>query len=107
MPGFIVHQGAVVLCSHAGQATPTAPNPRVTVSGQPIVTIAAPYTIAGCPFTTPGGTPQPCITGQWLSGATRVLAGGQPVVLQDSQSICTPNGTPMNIVSTQVRVRGT
>jgi hypothetical protein len=107
MPGFLVHQGAVVMCSHAGQAMPIAPNPRVTVSGTPIVTITAPYTVAGCPFVTPGGTPRPCVTGQWLVGATRVLAGGQPVVLQDSPSICAPNGTPMNIVSTQTRVRGT
>jgi hypothetical protein len=105
MPGFLVHQGAVVLCSHAGQALPTAPNPRLLVSGQPIVTITAPYTVAGCPFTT--AAPQPCVTGQWLTGATRVLAGGQPVVLQDSQSICAPNGTPMIIVSTQTRVTGT
>ena len=35
MPGFLVHVGATVLCSHGGQAQPTVPNPRVTVSGQP------------------------------------------------------------------------
>ena len=27
----------------------------------------------------------PCVTAQWLVGATRVLAGGQPVLLQDSR----------------------
>ena len=44
MPGFLVHVGAQVICSHAGQAQPTVPNPRVTVSGQPTVlmTIALP-----------------------------------------------------------------
>ena len=31
MPGFLVHVGATVLCSHGGQAQPTVPNPRVTV----------------------------------------------------------------------------
>ena len=30
MPGFLLHQGATVLCAHAGQATPTVPNPRFT-----------------------------------------------------------------------------
>ena len=35
MPGFLIHVGASVLCSHGGQAKATAPNPRVTVSGQP------------------------------------------------------------------------
>jgi hypothetical protein len=39
-------------------------------------------------------------------GATRVRANGQPVLLQDSQAICTPNGTPLNILVTQMRVRG-
>ena len=36
MPGFVLHVGATVLCAHGGQAQPTAPNPRVLVSGQPI-----------------------------------------------------------------------
>ncbi len=106
MPGFLLHVGATVMCTHAGQAQPTAPNPRVLVGGQPVVTQAAPYTIAGCPFNV-SGAPVPCVTAQWITGATRVLAGGQPVLLQDSQAICTPNGTPLNIVVTQVRVRGT
>ena len=35
MPGFLLHVGATVLCAHGGQAQPTAPNPRVLVSGQP------------------------------------------------------------------------
>ena len=37
MPGFLLHVGATVLCAHGGQAQPTAPNPRVLVSGQPTV----------------------------------------------------------------------
>jgi hypothetical protein len=36
----------------------------------------------------------PCVTGQWLVAATRVFSNGQPLVLLDSQAICTPNGTP-------------
>ncbi len=46
MPGFLVHVGAQVLCSHAGQATPTVPNPRVTVSGQPTVLMTG--ALRGC-----------------------------------------------------------
>lgn len=106
MPGFLLHVGATVMCAHAGQAQPTAPNPRVKVNGQPIVTQSTTYTITGCPFTTPAGSPMPCVTGQWVSAATRVRAGGQPVLLIDSQAVCAPNGTPLNIVVTQTRVRG-
>jgi uncharacterized Zn-binding protein involved in type VI secretion len=105
MPGFLLHQGATVLCTHGGQSQPTAPNPRVKVDGQPVVTQSTTYTITGCPFTTSSG-PMPCVTGQWVSAATRVRAGGQPVLLQDSQAVCVPNGTPLNIVVTQNRVRG-
>lgn len=107
MPGFLLHLGSTVMCAHGGQAQPTVPNPRVKVGGQPIVTQTTMYTIAGCPFTTPSGAPMPCVTAQWVSGATRVRAGGQPVLLQDSQAVCTPNGTPLTIVVTQTRVRGT
>jgi hypothetical protein len=104
MPGFLVHVGAQVLCAHAGQATPTFPNPRVTVSGQPTVLISAPYVIAGCPFPPPPAANGPCVTAQWLMGTTRVLSNGQPLVVQSSQAICAPTGTPLMIIMTQTRV---
>lgn len=105
MPGFLLHAGATLTCLHGGQTQPTAPDARVLVSGQPIVTMAAPWTVAGCPFA-PGGAASPCVTAQWVSAATRVLAGGQPVVLLDSQAVCSPNGTPLLVVQTQTRVTG-
>lgn len=105
MPGPLLHVGAIVICAHGGQAQPTASNPRVLVSGQPIVTQPAPYAIAGCPFNV-SGAPVPCVTAQWVSGATRVMSNGAPVLLLDSQAICTPNGTPLIITVTQTRVTG-
>lgn len=104
MPGFLVHVGAQVLCSHAGQAQPTGPNPRVTVSGQPTVLMMAPYVVAGCVLPPPPAANGPCVTGQWLSGTTRVLSNGQPLVVQSSTSVCAPTGTPLLIVATQLRV---
>src|SRR5215813_4657736 len=103
MPGFMVHLGATVLCSHGGQAMPSAPNPRVLVSGQPVATIAAPYLVTGCAFVPPGGN-GPCVTAQWVLAATRVLIAGQPAVLLDSQGICTPTGTPLVPAVAQTRV---
>lgn len=105
MPGFLLHAGATVLCAHGGQAMPTAPNPRVTVSGQPVVMQPAPYTVAGCPFNL-GSAPSPCITAQWITASTRVLSNGQPLLLLDSQAVCSPNGTPLIIAATQTRVTG-
>jgi hypothetical protein len=106
MPGPILHVGATVLCSHGGQATPTAPNPRVSVSGQPVTTVVAPYAVAGCAFVPPAGN-GPCVTGQWMSGATRVLALGQPVALMTGASTCVPTGTPLMPVAAQTRVLAT
>ena len=105
MPGFLLHVGATVLCAHGGQAQATTPNPRVTVAGMPTVTMAAPHAVAGCPMVTAGAA-TPCITAQWMMGATRVTSNGQPVLLMDSQAVCVPNGTPVTIVSTQTRVTG-
>ena len=104
MPGFLVHVGAQVLCSHAGQATPTVPNPRVTVSGQPTVLMTSPYVIAGCTLPPPTAANGPCVTAQWTSGTTRVTSNGQPLLVQSSQAICVPTGTPLIIVATQPRV---
>ncbi len=101
---FVLHANATILCLHGGQAMATAPNPRVMVGGQPVVTQAAPHTVAGCPFNV-SGSPVPCVTAQWVTGALRVLVGGVPVLLQSSQAVCVPNGTGVNIVQTQVRVQ--
>lgn len=106
MPGFVVHLGAQVQCIHLGQATPTVVNPRVTVSGQPTVTLASPYVIAGCIFNV-SGAPVPCVTAQWVTSATRVTSNGQPLILLDSQAVCAPNGTPLLILVTQTRVTAT
>lgn len=105
MPGFLVHMGAAVLCAHGGQAQATASDPRVLVGGQPVVTQPAPHAVAGCPFNV-GGSPSPCVTGQWSTAATKVLAGGLPVLLTDSQATCVPNGTPLVITTTQTKVSG-
>src|SRR5258706_6841051 len=103
MPGFLVHVGAQVLCSHGGQAQPTVPNPRVLVSGQPTVLMTAPYVVAGCALPPPPGANGPCVTAQRLSGTTRVLSNGQPLVGQSSQAICAPTRTPLMILVTHTR----
>jgi hypothetical protein len=105
MPGPLLHLGATVMCSHGGQATPLTPFPRVTVSGQPVVTVSSPYAIAGCGFVPSAGN-GPCTTANFVTSATRVLAGGVPVLLQDSVSVCVPTGTPTIATVVQTRVIG-
>lgn len=107
MPGFLLHLGATVLCVHGGQAQPTAPNPRVTVSGQPVVTLPAPWVVAGCTLPPPPTANGPCVTAQFVSAATRVTSNGQPLLLIDSQAICAPTGTSLIPTVTQTRVTAT
>ncbi len=104
MPGPLLHVGATVLCSHAGQAQATVPNPRVMVSGMPTVGLPGPWMVAGCALPPPGVANGPCVTAQFVTSATRVTSNAQPLLLMDSQAICTPTGTPLLIVATQTRV---
>jgi hypothetical protein len=105
MPGFLLQLGATVMCAHAGQAMPIANNPRVLLGGQPSVVQSNGYSVSACPFMI-GPTPSPCVTAQWTVAAVRVKSNNQALLLQDSQSVCAPNGTPLMITVTQVRVKG-
>jgi uncharacterized Zn-binding protein involved in type VI secretion len=103
MPGPIVNSSASVICSHGGSGTLSASNTRVLLGGQPAITVADACAIASCSFYPPYGN-GPCVNGQWISAAARVKVNGQPVVLVDSQSTCTPTGTSLVVTSTQPRV---
>ena len=105
MPGFLVQQGATVMCVHGGQAIPTVPNPRITLEGMPSSTISAPWIVAGCPGIPPGVPP--CVTAQWVMGTTRVTSNGQLLVVMSGQAVCAPPGTPLLPLVTQTRVIAT
>ena len=85
MPGYLLDQSATVLCMHGGQAQGTVPNPRVKISGQATMQ-------------------QPNVRPLRIR-ALAPKSGGMPLLLQDSQAVCTPNGTGVNVVVTQVRVK--
>lgn len=115
MPGFILHTGAVVQCTHGIPAQIPPVQPRVLVSGQPVATTASQILVAGCPFTLPGPKPQPCVTIKWLLPAARVRVVGQPPLLQPTPGtgpgLCQsleqiPNGPPL-VSYVQPRVRAT
>jgi hypothetical protein len=103
MPDQILHRGAIVNCSHTpGLAAPQSSFSRVKVSEQEVVTLRDIYSIAACPV-----SPSPCATGTWISGATRVKAGGFPVVIFGGESTCAPTASPMVPRVAQTRVRAT
>ena len=61
MPGFLLHQGAAVICAHGGNAQPAELDSRVRVGGLPVATQRAPYMVSGCPFVPPHGN-GPCVS---------------------------------------------
>lgn len=79
MPGFVLHTGAALTCSHGGQVIFRPAQTRALVAGTPIATVAGQLTVAGCPGV--GGSP-PCSVVQWANVSGRVTASGQPVLLQ-------------------------
>ena len=105
MSGNLVHAGAVVMCAHAGQATPPTTNPRVKVGGQPTVMLPVPWTIAGCPY--PPASGGPCATALWSVGTVRVTSTGQPLVLSTGTATCAPTGVPLTVAAVQPRVSAT
>ena len=104
MPGFLLSGTAVVTCAHGGPARAAQPFPRVLLGGAPAVTGGGPYTVSGCSL--PAESGGPCVSAQWVTVATRVRLGGNPAVLADSRSVCTPTGTPLTVVLAQARVKG-
>lgn len=102
MPGFVLEVSALVQCAHGGMARPTVPYPRVMLSGMPAVTLNSPYVVAGCSL--PPNAGGPCLTAQWVVGASRVMAGGVPLLVQSGSAVCVPTGAPLLVSATQTRV---
>ena len=88
--GYILHDGALVACQHPpGLAQPDQTDPRVTVSGQAVVTVSRTYTVTGCNLETTNSPP--CKKASWLQGAQRVTASGLAVAIDSGVSLCTPS----------------
>lgn len=107
---FLLDQTSTLLCTHGAPVTHVPSQVRVTMSGAPALVVADTNTIAGCPFTLPGGKVSPCIKVQWVAPATRVFLSGQPALLQTSTGFGlspeqAPQGPP-SVVAVQPRVRG-
>jgi hypothetical protein len=77
MPGLVLHADAAIKCAHGGTATVMTSQAQALVSNKAIATVTDQITVAGCSVTN-----VPCTTIRWLGFTPRVLAKGQPVLLQ-------------------------
>lgn len=107
MPALLT-TASTMMCPHGGTITAIPGQSRATAQA-PIVRGSDTFLIAGCPFNI-SGVPNPCVSVQWASTATRVQAGGDFVLNEASVGIClaatqAPQGVAL-ILQTQPRVEG-
>lgn len=81
-----------VICPHGGQAVLSAGQDKAEAEGGKLILVSDEPSIAGCAFTLPSGTPQPCIKVKWQVGAARATVNGTAVVTQSSVGLCLAAG---------------
>ena len=106
MAGHALTKSATMLCPHGGQVQAVPSNTRAKGDDY-LLTQADTFTISGCSFTIPPGSPSPCMQVQWLVADTRVKAGSA-TLSESSTGLCisaasVPQGK-VSIVVTQQRV---
>ncbi|MDI2131686.1 hypothetical protein [Yinghuangia seranimata] len=109
MPGFVLHQGVTITCPHGGSGTLVPSVANVTVDRKPVAVEGDTTTVAGCGFNV-AGAPSPCVQVRWMLPATRLTAGGHPLLLSSSVGLCVnvggaPQGTAV-VSGYQTKVRG-
>jgi len=84
----IVTQGTIATCPHSIPATIIATGAKVLILGTPVAVQGDKGLVAGCPFTLPGGKPQPCVTAELTMLSAKVQSGNKPVLLINPADLC-------------------
>lgn len=84
--GDYLTSASTLMCPHGGPVSPVPGGGIVTLAGNPVLTSADSFPIAGCPFP-PGGPPHPCIQVQWVVDALRGAASAATLTT-DSVGLC-------------------
>lgn len=102
MSGPVLTSAAVLLCPHGGSVLVPWGSGRAHAAGQPLLSLADPVQVAGCP------ADDPCQRVEFLPGSQRVRLAGLPVLTSASPGLClTASGTPQGearLVVHQLRV---
>jgi hypothetical protein len=84
----LLTRSTVMQCLHQGLVQAATQNSRVRAAGDFVLRGTDTFTILGCVFTTPGGTPHPCVTVRWSSEATRSTVVGDAPLTESSIGQC-------------------
>ncbi|QBE66509.1 hypothetical protein [Pseudoduganella lutea] len=104
----ILTTASTVMCPHGGQALLITSNTDAVIAGAPALLQTDVHPIVGCPFTPVAYSP--CLTIQWVTGATQTSVRGVPMLLQNSVGLClnaaqAPQGTAI-VVQVQQQAKG-
>jgi hypothetical protein len=109
--GNLLNTSSTMMCPHGGSVSAVTSNAVAKAGGDYIVRLGDTFTIGGCSFALPNGTPHPCVRVQWTTSATMSEASHDKPLTSDSQGLClaadsVPQG-PVQISNTQLKVKGT
>lgn len=77
-----------VICPHGGQVSLSTSQTDAEAEGGRLILVSDEHSIAGCAFTLPNGTPQPCVRLRWQVGALSTTVRGNAVVTQGAVGLC-------------------
>jgi hypothetical protein len=108
--GNLLNTASTLLCPHGGSVSASSSNSVAKADGAAIVRGSDSFTISGCAFTLPNGTPHPCVRVQWLVTATMLKAAGDLALTADSSGLClaadsAPQGS-VQIANEQMKAKG-
>jgi hypothetical protein len=108
--GKLLTTASLLQCPHGGSVIITTSNTKTRAAGAYVVRKDDTFSIAGCAFTLPSGTPHPCTRVDWLSSTLRVGVTQGDALAEDSVGLClAADGAPQGSVlvsSTQARAKG-
>ncbi len=106
----LLNTSSTMMCPHGGSVSAVTSNAVAKAGGDFIVRLGDTYTVSGCAFTLPNGTPHPCVRVQWTTSALMCKAANDTPLNKDSQGLClaadsAPQGS-VQITNTQTQVKG-
>lgn len=106
MSGHALTTASTLQCPHGGQVQASPANIRAKADGA-LLTQADTFSISGCAFTLPNGTPSPCLQVMWVVADLRVKAGSATLSESDTglciSGLSVPQG-PVTVANTQQHV---
>lgn len=108
--GKLLNRSSSLSCPHGGTVNIVTSNARVRADGDYVVRASDTFTIIGCPFTLPSGTPHPCVSVRWVTTCLKHTVVQNAPLANDSNGLClAADQAPQGVVtvnSTQAKVSG-